>query len=47
MLQNAIILPPWVVLAIRPRLGVWDCVHVSVDEVAVEQLFVAEYLEFK
>nr|WEX73725.1 sucrose synthase [Abies beshanzuensis] len=45
--QEAIILPPWVVLAVRPRPGVWDYVRVNVDELAVEQLSVAEYLEFK
>jgi len=45
--QEAIILPPWVVLAVRPRPGVWEYVRVNVDELAVEQLSVAEYLEFK
>jgi len=45
--QEAIVLPPWIVLAVRPRPGVWDYVRVNVDELAVEQLSVAEYLEFK
>jgi len=47
MFQEAIVLPPWVVLAVRPRPGVWEYVRVNVDELAVEQLSVAEYLEFK
>merc|ERR1711915_454672 len=29
--QEAIILPPWIVLAVRPRPGVWDYVRVNVD----------------
>jgi len=47
MLQEAIIFPPWIALAVRPRPGVWDYVHVNVQELAVEQLSIAEYLEFK
>ena len=47
MFQEAIILPPWIVLAVRPRPGVWEYVRVNVDELAVEQLSVSEYLEFK
>eukprot|EP00253_Pinus_taeda_P029445 PITA_29445 len=45
--QEAIILPPWVVLAVRPRPGVWEYVRVHVDELAVEQLSATKYLEFK
>ncbi|XP_020264275.1 sucrose synthase 2-like [Asparagus officinalis] len=45
--QEAIILPPWVALAIRPRPGVWEYVRVNVSELAVEELTVAEYLQFK
>jgi len=45
--QEAIILPPWVSLAVRPRPGVWEYVRINVDELAVEQLSVSEYLEFK
>jgi len=47
MLQEAIVLPPWIALAVRPRPGVWEYVRVNVDELTVEQLSVAEYLEFK
>jgi len=41
------VLPPWVALAIRPRPGVWDYIRVNVNELAVEELSVSEYLAFK
>ena len=47
MFQEAIILPPWIVLAVRPRPGVWEYVRVNVDELVVEQLYLAKYLESK
>ncbi|CAA7400743.1 unnamed protein product [Spirodela intermedia] len=45
--QEAIVLPPWVALAVRPRPGVWEYIRVNVNELAVEELSVAEYLQFK
>nr|Q41607.1 RecName: Full=Sucrose synthase 2; AltName: Full=Sucrose-UDP glucosyltransferase 2 [Tulipa gesneriana]CAA65640.1 sucrose-synthase 21 [Tulipa gesneriana] len=45
--QEAIVIPPWVALAIRPRPGVWEYVRVNVSELAVEELTVPEYLQFK
>ncbi|XP_039144741.1 sucrose synthase 2-like [Dioscorea cayenensis subsp. rotundata] len=45
--QEAIVIPPWVALAIRPRPGVWEYVRVNVNELAVEDLTVPEYLQFK
>nr|CAD1827289.1 unnamed protein product [Ananas comosus var. bracteatus] len=45
--QEAIVIPPWVALAIRPRPGVWEYIRVNVSELAVEQLSVSEYLQFK
>ena len=45
--QEAIVIPPWVALAIRPRTGVWEYVRVNVSELAVEELSVPEYLQFK
>ncbi|AQL05996.1 sucrose synthase1 [Zea mays] len=45
--QEAIVIPPWVALAIRPRPGVWEYVRVNVSELAVEELRVPEYLQFK
>ncbi|MBA0709343.1 hypothetical protein Golax_024381, partial [Gossypium laxum] len=44
---EAIILPPYVAIAIRPRPGVWEYVRVNVHELSVEQLDVSEYLRFK
>lgn len=45
--QEAIVLAPWVALAVRPKPGVWEYVRVNVHELVVQHLSVAEYLEFK
>ncbi|KAL4643015.1 hypothetical protein ACB092_02G061900 [Castanea dentata] len=45
--QEAIVLPPFVAIAIRPRPGVWEYVRVNVFELSVDHLSVAEYLQFK
>ncbi|CAJ2631992.1 unnamed protein product [Trifolium pratense] len=45
--QEAIVLPPFVAIAVRPRPGVWEYVRVNVFELNVEQLSVSEYLSFK
>ncbi|XP_068664319.1 sucrose synthase 2 [Aristolochia californica] len=45
--QEAIVLPPFVAIAVRPRPGVWEYVRVNVYELCVEQLTVSEYLQFK
>ncbi|XP_072984097.1 sucrose synthase 4-like isoform X1 [Typha latifolia] len=45
--QEAIVLPPFVAIAVRPRPGVWEYVRVNVFELSVEQLNVSEYLQFK
>nr|BAA89049.1 sucrose synthase [Citrus unshiu] len=45
--QEAIVLPPWVALAVRPRPGVWEYIRVNVHALVVEELLVAEYLHFK
>ncbi|KAG6499583.1 sucrose synthase 2-like isoform X2 [Zingiber officinale] len=45
--QEAIVIPPWVALAIRPRPGVWEYVRVNISELAVEELTIPEYLHFK
>lgn len=47
MTQEAIVLPPWVALAVRPRPGVWEYIRVNVKALVVEELSVAEYLQFK
>jgi sucrose synthase len=45
--MEAIVVPPFVALAVRPRPGVWEYVRVNVFELSVEQLTVSEYLRFK
>ncbi|KAK2645104.1 hypothetical protein Ddye_020299 [Dipteronia dyeriana] len=45
--QEAIVLSPWVALAVRPRPGVWEYIRVNVHALVVEELRVAEYLHFK
>ncbi|KAK7259292.1 hypothetical protein RIF29_24895 [Crotalaria pallida] len=45
--QEAIVLPPFVAIAVRPRPGVWEYVRVNVYDLSVEQLSVPEYLSFK
>lgn len=47
LVQEAIVLPPFVAIAVRPRPGVWEYVRVNVYELTVEQLSVSEYLRFK
>ena len=46
-LQEAIVLPPFVAMEIRPRPGVWEYVRVNVYELSVDHLSAAEYLRFK
>jgi sucrose synthase len=46
-MQEAVVFPPWVGLAVRPRPGVWEHLVINVDELNVELLTVSEYLAFK
>jgi len=45
--QEAIVSPPYVAIAVRPRPGIWEYVRVHVFELSMEQLSVSEYLRFK
>ncbi|XP_010247458.1 PREDICTED: sucrose synthase [Nelumbo nucifera] len=45
--QEAIVLPPWVALAVRPRPGVWDYIRVNINALVVEELTESQYLQFK
>ena len=47
IIQEAIVISTWVALAIRPRPGVWEYVRINVSELAVEELSVPGYLQFK
>ncbi|MBA0600021.1 hypothetical protein Gorai_006220, partial [Gossypium raimondii] len=45
--QEAIVLPAFVVIAVRPRPGVWEYFRVNGYELTVDHLSVSEYLRFK
>ncbi|KAF5743125.1 sucrose synthase [Tripterygium wilfordii] len=45
--QEAIVVTPWIALALRTRPGVWEYLRVNVHALVVEELRVAEYLHFK
>ncbi|KAK3417568.1 hypothetical protein EUGRSUZ_H03515 [Eucalyptus grandis] len=45
--QLAIVLPPWIALAVRPRPGVWEYIRVNIHALVVEELQVTEFLHFK
>ncbi|KAA8534738.1 hypothetical protein F0562_029820 [Nyssa sinensis] len=45
--QEAIVLPPWVALAVRLRPGVWEYLRVNTNELVVDELSVPEFLHFK
>jgi sucrose synthase len=45
--QEAIVSPPWVGFAVRPRPGIWEYVRINVEELLVEELDVSDYLGFK
>jgi len=45
--QEAMVLPPWVGFAVRPRPGIWEYVRINVEELTLEELSVSEYLGFK
>ncbi|KAK9705672.1 hypothetical protein RND81_07G075200 [Saponaria officinalis] len=45
--QEAIVLSPWITLAVRPRPGVWEYIRVNIDALAVEELTPSEFLHVK
>lgn len=45
--QEAMVLPPWVGFAVRPRPGIWEYLRINVEELTLEELSVSEYLGFK
>ncbi|KAH9288375.1 hypothetical protein KI387_032492, partial [Taxus chinensis] len=45
--QEAVIVPPFIGLAVRPKPGIWEYVRVNVDDLSIGQLTVAEYLQLK
>ncbi|XP_020206449.1 sucrose synthase 2 isoform X1 [Cajanus cajan] len=45
--KEAIVIPPFVSMALRPRPGVWEYARVNAFELNVDNLSVTEYLRFK
>lgn len=46
-IQEALVLSPYLALAIRPRPGVWEHIRINMKTLDVEELPVAEYLMMK
>ncbi|KAL3749276.1 hypothetical protein ACJRO7_010389 [Eucalyptus globulus] len=44
---EAIVLPPWIALSVRPRPSVWEYIRVNIHALVVEELQVTEFLHFK
>ncbi|GBG70160.1 hypothetical protein CBR_g6291 [Chara braunii] len=45
--QEAVVIPPYIALAVRPRVAEWQYLRVNAFEMTVEELSPSEYLEFK
>ncbi|GBG73881.1 hypothetical protein CBR_g17593 [Chara braunii] len=45
--QEAVVIPPWIAMAARPRVAEWLYVRINVFELSVDELTVSEYLDFK
>ena len=45
--QEAVVLPPLVVFAVRPNPGIWEYVKVHSNDLSVEGITASEYLKFK
>ncbi|KAM5547415.1 sucrose synthase [Rosa sericea] len=46
-IQEAVVLSPYLALALRPRPGVWEHIRINTKTLEVEELPVAEYLKMK
>lgn len=46
-MQEAMVLPPWVGFAVRPRPGIWEYLRINTEELTLEEMSVSEYLGFK
>lgn len=47
LLQEAVVLPPYIALAIRPKPDVWKYVQVNTRDLSTRQLTTSEYLQLK
>jgi sucrose synthase len=45
--QEAVVSPPWIALAVRPRIGQWTYFRLHTETVDAEEIPVGEYLAFK
>jgi sucrose synthase len=45
--QDAVVEPPWILLAVRQRIGTWTYWRFQIEAVAAEQIGVSDYLAFK
>lgn len=45
--QEAVVVPPRVAFALRPTMGEWYYMRISVDDMRVEEMTAAHYLAFK
>ena len=45
--QEAAIDAPWIYLAVRPRIGIWEYLRIHVESVDVEEISVSHYLSAK
>ena len=45
--QEAAVEPPWMYLAVRPRIGRWTYLRLHVEDVDVEEVSVSDFLAFK
>ncbi|KAL9238761.1 hypothetical protein vseg_013139 [Gypsophila vaccaria] len=45
--QEAIVLSPWIALAVRPMPGVWNYIHFDTKSLVVKELTVSEFLRMK
>ncbi|EPS61046.1 hypothetical protein M569_13754 [Genlisea aurea] len=45
--QEAVVLPPWILLAVRPKPGIWLYVKLNVDTLSADEVTVPEYLRYK
>lgn len=46
-MQEAVVLPPIIALAVRPYPGIWEFVRANSDDLSVEDITMSDYLKYK
>lgn len=46
-MQEAVVIPPFVALAVRPHPGIWEFVRANSDDLSVNDITMSEYLKYK